>query len=306
MSTDETETALLRRGVLAALSAFTIWGFSPVFYHALGNASAFEILAHRVAWSLLLTFAVVSINNRTKALYRVFTDFRLLAWLLLSAFLVSLNWLVFIWAVNHAKALEASMGYFIFPIIMVALGRLFLCEILTRIQLFALFAVCLGVLNLLLAVGQLPWVALTLAISMGLYSLVRKRTPIDALLGLTVECFLLFPLAGIYLVYLYHSDQLIFANLSLGLDLLLASSALMTAVPLILFTASTRILKLGTVGMLQYINPTCQFLIAVFVLDEPFTRDHLITFSLIWLGLVVYSTESHRQMKRAIGNKKAA
>ena len=297
MTTDT--TTQLRKGVFAAVAAFLIWGGSPIFFKALGKASAFEILAHRVVWSLLFTFALLSISNRTMDLLKLFRNQRLLVWLFISACLVATNWVVFIWAVNHEKALEASMGYFIFPIVMVALGRLFLNELLSRLQWVALLAVCLGVINLLFSLGELPWVALTLATAMGLYGLVRKKTPVDALLGLTVECLLLSPMALLYLIMLYHDGTLIFANLSLNTDILLACSALMTAVPLILFTASTHILKLGTVGMLQYINPTSQFLIAVFLFSEPFTDTHLITFSLIWLGLGIYTFESQRQSRMA-------
>jgi chloramphenicol-sensitive protein RarD len=230
--------------------------------------------------------------------FRLIRNPRIMATLCVSAILVSVNWLGFIWAVNNGKALEASMGYFIMPIVMVLLGRIFLEEHLNRRQLLSLVLVCLGVLNILFTLNQLPWIALLLSVSFGFYSLVRKTVAVNSLAGLTMECLLLSPVAVIYLLYLGTQDQLVFGSRGLGLDLLLAASALMTALPLIFFTSAARRLRLGTVGLIQYINPTCQFMLAVFLFDEPFTRHHLHTFVLIWLGLAMFSLDSRQQMKR--------
>ena len=282
----------------AALAAFLIWGLSPVYYRAAGIASASEILAHRVVWSVLFTLCLITLSGQLRALLNLFRNARLLATLSISALLVSLNWLAFIWGVNNARALEASMGYFIFPILMVVLGRIFFDERLSRWQMLALLLVVLGVLNLLLRQQQLPCLALLLAMSMGLYSLVRKQAPVDALLGLTVECLLLFPLALAYLLSLRHSGELVFGTLGSGFDLLLAAAALMTALPLMLYTSATRLLRLGTVGLLQYINPSCQFLLAVFLFNEPFGRSNLYTFLLIWSGLAVFTLDSRRRLRK--------
>ena len=285
--------------------AFLIWGLSPLYYRAVGIAPATEVLAHRVVWSVLFTLILIAFSGRLGDLLRVFHNGRLLTTLSLSALLVSVNWLAFIWGVNNERALEASMGYFIFPIVMVALGRVFLEERLSGYQTVALLLVVLGVLNLLLRQQQLPWLALLLALSMGLYSLVRKRAPVDALLGLTVECLLLCPLAAGYLYYLAESGDLVFGTRGGGFDLLLAAAALMTALPLILYTSATRLLRLGTVGLLQYINPTCQFLLALFVFNEPFGRPYLYTFLLIWSGLLIFTLDSHRRLRRQNGAQTA-
>jgi chloramphenicol-sensitive protein RarD len=285
-------------GVAFALLAFSMWGFSPLFYRAIGEAPALEILAHRAVWSLLFTLALISISGQTMDFFRLIRNPRIMATLCVSAILVSVNWLGFIWAVNNGKALEASMGYFIMPIVMVLLGRIFLEEHLNRRQLLSLVLVCLGVLNILFTLNQLPWIALLLSVSFGFYSLVRKTVAVNSLAGLTMECLLLSPVAVIYLLYLGTQDQLVFGSRGLGLDLLLAASALMTALPLIFFTSAARRLRLGTVGLIQYINPTCQFMLAVFLFDEPFTRHHLHTFVLIWLGLAMFSLDSRQQMKR--------
>jgi chloramphenicol-sensitive protein RarD len=287
-----------RAGVVAALVAFLIWGMSPLYYRSVGLAPAMEILAHRVVWSVLFTLVLITVNGQLRKLLRIFLDARLLATLTVSSLLVSANWLTFIWGVNNGRALEASMGYFIFPIVMVGLGRVFLQERLNRAQIFALLLVVLGVTNLLVRQQQqLPWLALVLAISMGLYSLVRKQAPVDALLGLSVECLLLFPLAFAYLLILRQNGELVFGSLGGSFDLLLAASALMTALPLILYTSATRLLRLGTVGLLQYINPSCQFILAVFLFNEPFGSAYFYTFLLIWGGLAIFSLDTRRRWR---------
>ena len=280
--------------MLAATGAFLIWGFSPVYYRAVGVAPALEILSHRVVWSLVFTLLLVGLSGQLRQVLNLFRDARVVSTLFISSLLVSVNWLAFIWAVNNNRALEASMGYFVFPIVMVVLGGIFLKERLSFGQLAALLLVVSGVINLLLGYSRFPWIALLLAISMGFYGLVRKKVAVEALPGLTMECLLLSPVAVGYLITLYKGGELVFGSMGAGFDLLLACSALMTALPLILFTAATRILRLGTVGLLQYLNPTCQFLLAVLLFREPFTQAHLITFLLIWSGLVLFTLDSRK------------
>ena len=289
----------LYAGIAAAIGAFLLWGFSPIYYRAVGIASATEILAHRVVWSLLFTLALLMLSGRLRVFVSVLKHPRLMATLAFSALLVSVNWWIFIWAVNNESALEASMGYFIMPLVMVLLGRVFLAEQLTGPRWFALVLVSAGVLNMLLMLGHFPWIALSLAFSFGLYGLVRKQAPVDALLGLTVECLLLLPPAVAYLWTLADRHALVFGTLGIGFDLLLSASALMTALPLLLFTYSTKQLRFGTVGILQYLNPTCQFLLAVMLFGEPFTPAHLFTFGCIWSGLVIFTVDSHRQLRRS-------
>ncbi|MCW8975713.1 MAG: EamA family transporter RarD [Sedimenticola sp.] len=296
----------IKIGVASALSAFLIWGFSSLYYRAIGDAPALEIIAHRAIWSLLFTLILVAATGQIRIFARLFSDRRMLLTLLISSILVSVNWLGFIWAVNNGKALEASMGYFIMPIVMVVLGRIFLDERLSRNQLISLALVCLGVLNLLIAIQQLPWIALLLAISFGFYSLVRKKINVSALVGLTMECLFLAPIALIYLWLLHRNGTLVFGTLTIGFDLLLLGSGLMTALPLILFTSASKRLRLSTVGLLQYLNPTVQFLLAVFLFNEPFSIPHLITFSLIWIGLIVFSVDSRSQLKRASAARRLA
>lgn len=290
-----------RAGVISALLAFLIWGFSPIYYRAVESASALEILSHRVIWSLLFTLFLILLSGQQRILLNLFRNPRLLLLFFTSALLLGVNWLAFIWAVNSGQALEASMGYFIFPIVMLLLGRVFLEERLNRSQLLAVVLVLLGVLNLLVMQHQLPWIALLLAITMGLYSLLRKKIPVDSLLGLTVECLLLSPAAALYLAYLEGNNTLVFGTRGAALDLLLVGSVLVTALPLLLYNFSTRRLRLGTVGLIQYLSPSCQFLLAVLLFHEPFTHSHLYTFLLIWGGLLLFSLDSHRRLRRELG-----
>lgn len=291
--TIETDRAI-RLGVVSAVGAFLIWGFSPLYYKAIGAAPALEIIAHRALWSLFFTLFLVLLSGQLRVLVKLFSSPRIPLILFASSILVSVNWLGFIWAVNNGRALEASMGYFIMPIVMVLLGRLFLDERLNRYQILALLLVCLGVLNLLIAIQQLPWIALLLAISFGFYSLVRKQVAVSALVGLTVECLFLAPFALLYLAYLAQTGTLVFGTQDLSFDLILMGTGLMTALPLILFTSASKRLRLGTVGLIQYLNPTCQFLVALFIFREPFSQHHLNTFILIWIGLTIYTLDSRR------------
>ena len=293
--TDRTQ----KLGVLSAVGAFLIWGFSPLYYKVIGATPALEIIAHRALWSLFFTLLLVIFSGQTRTLLRLFGNARIPLILLLSSILVSVNWLGFIWAVNNDRTLEASMGYFIMPIVMVLLGRIFLDERLNRYQLISLLLVCLGVLNLLIALQQLPWIALLLAISFGFYSLLRKQVEVSALVGLTVECLFLSPFALGYLLYLERQDSLVFSTLGIAIDLMLVGTGLMTALPLLLFTSASKHLRLGTVGLIQYLNPTCQFLVALFIFHEPFSQHHLNTFTLIWIGLVIYTLDSRRARRQS-------
>lgn len=298
MNQPEASDRELKIGVLSALGAFFIWGLSPLYYRAIGEAPALEIIAHRAIWSLLFTLAMVAFSGQMRTLLALFRNYKIQLILLLSSLLVSVNWLGFIWAVNNGKALEASMGYFIMPIVMVLLGRLFLDERLNRNQVLSLLLVCLGVLNLLIALRQLPWIALLLSISFGFYSLVRKKVAVSALVGLTMECLFLAPMALVYLLILKQQDILVFGSREPSFDLLLIASGLVTALPLILFTSASKRLRLGTLGLLQYLNPTSQFLLALFLFNEPFSTHHLHTFILIWLGLAIFTLDSRNRMKR--------
>ena len=279
-------------GLLYAGSAFLIWGLSPVYWKALGAVPVLEITMHRVVWSFLFLVGLILLQRRWPEFAVVLKNGRMLLTLLSTAILVSANWLLYIWAVNNNYMLQASLGYYINPLVNVVLGLLFLRERLRRPQILAVMLAASGVLYLTISFGEFPWISLTLALSFGLYGLIRKVAPVGALVGLAVETMLLSPPAVIYLVYLNSQGADTILRVSLKLDLLLIGCAPLTAAPLLFFTLGAKRLYLSTLGLMQYIGPSGMFLLAVFYYNEPFSTTQIWTFVMIWAALVIYSTDS--------------
>jgi len=285
-------------GVVCASSAFLIWGVSPVYWKALKAVASFEIILHRIVWSFVLLVPLILVMRRWRDLMDVFKNYRNLLILLFTAVIIGGNWLLYVWAVNTDNLLQASLGYYISPLVNVLLGMVFLKERLRPPQILAVLLAAAGVLLLTIYYGEFPWIALALAISFGLYGLIRKTAPVGSLVGLAVETFWLAIPSLAYLVYLdSHGAGSIF-RVSLKVDLLLMGCALVTAIPLLFFTLGARRLYLSTVGLLQYISPSCMFLLAVFLFREPFAKAQVVTFIFIWTALAIYSTDSFRYYKR--------
>ncbi|MDX9886428.1 EamA family transporter RarD [Thauera sp.] len=287
--------------MLAALFAFIVWGLAPLYFRALGNVPPFEIVAHRVLWSALLLaglLAFVPFTGGFERVRAVWQQPRLLALLALTSLLTSSNWLVFIWSIDAGRLLEASLGYFINPLVSVALGAIFLGERLRPLQAVAVAVACAGVGWRVWQLGSPPWIPLFLAGTFGLYGLLRKRAPVDAVSGLFVETLLVAPLALIWLGWLYQHGTLSFGSGQLT-DWLLPLTGVITAVPLMMFAVGARRLPLATVGFLQYIAPSLNFLVAVLLFREPFDTTQLVGFGLIWLALAVYSADLLRAGRRA-------
>jgi chloramphenicol-sensitive protein RarD len=281
-------------GFLFGLTAYSMWGFFPLFFHLLRDVPSTEVLLHRVIWSFIFVFLLILVVRGQSRLWRTLQTPSLLRGLLLSSFLVSLNWLVFIWAVAQGRVLESSLGYFLTPLISVFLARVFLGETMNRAQLLAIMIAILGILWLLLRLGYLPWVSLVLAISFGLYGLVRKQLDVDTFTGLAVETGWLLPLAAAYWCYLASQQQDHFFQAIDSYAGLLVSSGLVTSMPLLFFAAAARRLSLTVVGFMMYVNPSLQFLVALFILGEAFNRDQFIGFCFIWSALVVFTLGSIR------------
>ena len=279
-------------GLMYAGSAFLIWGLSPVYWKAFGAVPALEIAMHRVVWSFLFLMCLILLQRRRNEFAGVLKNGRMLLILLSSAILVSGNWFLYIWAVNNNYLLQASLGYYINPLVNVVLGMVFLQERLRKPQIMAVLLAAGAVLYLTISYGELPWIALTLALSFGLYGLIRKVVPVGALVGLAVETMLLSPPAVIYLVYLNSQGADAIFRVSLTLDLLLIGCAPLTAVPLLFFTLGAKRIYLSTLGLIQYIGPSCMFLLAVYYYHEPFSAVQIWTFVMIWAALVIYSTDS--------------
>ncbi|MFM7121489.1 MAG: EamA family transporter RarD, partial [Gammaproteobacteria bacterium] len=274
-------------GVTLALSAYTIWGLAPLYFKALDFADAIEIVAHRVVWSVLLLFAVVNARGlwgEVRALGR-----NQLSWLAASGALIACNWGIFIWALQADRLVEVSLGYFINPLVNALLGVLFLRERLSRSQQWALVAAAVGVANEVVAVGVVPWMGLSLAVTFGCYGLVRKQTPVDSAVGLGVETVLLLPLALAWLLFDLHAGTGTLAAGGRSELALLALGGLVTVVPLMAFAGAARRLPLSSLGFFQYLAPTLSLLLAVLVYGEPFWLQQFVTFGAIWTGLIIFS-----------------
>lgn len=288
-STPQRRQDMARLGVIYGLAAYLTWGSFPVFFKALAGAAPLEIVCHRIFWSVVFLVTIVTVRRQLGQILLTISNLKTLLTLCGSTLLIATNWLVFIYAIQHDEVLQSSLGYFITPLISILLGFLFLRERLNRWQLLSVLLALAGVLNLTFHHGQVPWIALVLATSFGLYGLLRKVAKVEALIGLTVETLLLGPFALAYLVYLATGQNGAFLTGSLRLDLLLPLSGVVTAIPLLLFVAAARRLQLATIGFLQYITPSLHFALAVGLYNETFTRGHLLSFVCIWIGLGVYS-----------------
>ena len=282
------------RGVACGLSAYLIWGFFPLFFRTLAGVPPAEVLAHRILWAALLLLGLVMATGSGRQLRAAVTTPRTLAALCCSTVLICTNWFVFLHAVDSGQVLQTSLGYFITPLVSVLLGGLVLGERLRRLQAASVGLAVLGVAVQAWLVGEVPAIALVLAGAFGAYGLVRKLTGVRAVIGLTVEASLLSPFALAFMLYLWRSGESSFLVGDQSINLLLVLSGAVTAAPLILFGVAMLRLRLGTLGLLQYLVPTMHFLTAVFAFGEPFTGAHLVSFACIWTGLAIYTWDGLR------------
>jgi chloramphenicol-sensitive protein RarD len=275
-----------------------LWGLFPLYIKQIVQVPALEIVLHRSAWSLVFVFGLLAVLRRFAWLGPVLRQPRTLAVFALSALLLGANWLLYVWAVNAGRVLDASLGYFINPLVNVVMGYVVLKERPRPVQWAAVALAAAGVLWLAVGAGHLPWISLMLALSFGLYGLLRKTAPLGALEGLALETLLLAPLAVGGLLWLALQGQGHFARGSLAESLWLLAAGPFTAVPLLLFASGARRVSMATLGLLQYLGPSIQFLLGVFVYHEPFSASRGVGFVLIWAALAVYSAESWRLMRR--------
>lgn len=288
----------LAAGLASAVTAYLIWGLTPIYFKSLAMVPPFEILMHRIVWSFALLLPLMAITHRWPYFVNALKSPRLLLILMVSTLLVGTNWFLFIYAINTNRILQTSLGYYINPLVNVLLGMIFLGERLRRLQVLAVALAVVGVGYLTLYYGTFPGIALALAFSFAFYALVRKLAPVAAIEGLAVETLLLSVPALAFLMYLNQQGTGAIFRLGPRVDLLLMGTAAATAVPLLLFTFGARILKLTTIGFLQYIAPSCTFLLAVFIYHEPFRQAQLISFGLIWTALAIFSFDAFRYQQR--------
>ncbi|MCM8564355.1 EamA family transporter RarD [Thauera linaloolentis] len=286
--------------MIAALSAFSIWGLSPLYFKAIGSVPPFEIVAHRILWSVLFLAALLVFLPFTGGLARVrevCRQPRLLGLLTLTALLTGSNWLVFIWAIDAGRLLEATLGYFINPLVSIALGAVILGERLRPLQRLAVAIAVTGVAWRIWQLGTLPWIPLFLATTFGSYGLLRKRAPVEAVSGLFIETLLVAPLALAGLAWMHAAGTLSFGSHA-ATDWLLPLSGIITALPLLLFTTGARRLPLATIGFMQYLAPSLSFIIAIWLFREPFDAAQLVGFMLIWAALAIYSVDMVRAARQ--------
>jgi len=286
------------KGVAFGLSAYILWGCFPLFFALFQGVPAFEILIHRILWSCLFLVGLVTLLKRWAPIRKALTEPRRLGSVLGCALLIAINWGLYIYAVETRQVLQASLGYFMTPLVNVALGMLVLRETMHRLQAAAVGLATLAILIQLLLLGELPWISLGLAFSFGTYGLLRKQVPLDGLSGLFVETLLLLPLALLTLAWLVQVDLSHFLG-ETRTTLLLVASGVITALPLLAFAGAARRLRLATLGFLMYINPTIQFGIALLVFGEPLTAVQLATFALIWTALALYTWSAWQGRTRA-------
>ncbi|PUB15196.1 EamA family transporter RarD [Paenisporosarcina sp. OV554] len=282
-----------RQGVIWALGAYVVWGVLPIYWKWLGHVPSSEIITSRVIWAFVFTMLFVVIMRNSKLLL---VDIRTLwqnqkaFWsLFFASALISGNWFLYIWAVNNNHLVETSLGYYINPLISVMLGIFFLKERLTSAQKLAVVIALIGVIILTISYGRFPWLAMALAISFAIYGLMKKTIPLDAVRGLAIETLFILPFALIYYIYLFVSDQAIMFHNNLQTDILLVFTGAATAIPLVLFAKGAQRMPLYMVGFLQYIAPTCMLFLGVMIYDETFNAIDLLSFSLIWLALILFT-----------------
>jgi chloramphenicol-sensitive protein RarD len=279
------------KGVAALIAACTVWGLSGLFYKLLAHVPPIEILAHRTLWSLVFFTVLLMVQGRLGQLRLALGSPRSLAIVLFAALMISTNWFIFILSIQIGHATEASLGYYLFPLVAVVIGRVVFGERLSRMQAIAVGLATLAVTILTLGLGVAPWIALILSISFGLYGLVKKRLSAGPVVSVTAEVLVLAPIACIVLL-MAHRDGGGAFGADLTDSLLLMMSGILTAGPLMLFSYASKRVRMGTVGLIQYINPTLQFIVAVVIFLEPFQGWHVIAFALIWVALAIYSAAS--------------
>jgi chloramphenicol-sensitive protein RarD len=282
----------MNKGILYGIGAYVCWGFFPIYWKSLRQVPATQLIGHRILWSFLLLFVVI-LFSRQWGEFRKTINFKVIRIYSIAAVLIGINWLVYVWAVNANYIVETSLGYFINPLLSVLLGVIFLKERLRIAQWIPVILASIGVAYLSYVYGRLPYIALTLSVSFGLYGLVKKISPLGSLHGLTIETGILCLPALVYLIFVESNGTGAFLHTGLTSSLLMIGAGLVTTIPLLMFATAARLIPLWVVGLLQYIAPTLQFIIGVFIYKEPFSHEQLIGFSIVWTALIIFLVENY-------------
>ena len=281
-----------KQGIFFGLAAYVLWGILPVYWKALELVSPFEILSSRFMWSCVFVFLLIIFQKKwplfAKEVKQVFSNVKTGAAMVAAGITISFNWGTFIWAVNNGHIVETSMGYYINPLVSILFAVVFLRERLDKMQLAAITCAFIGVASMVYSFGKIPWVSLTMAFTFALYGLLKKILPVSALTSIMLETLLITPLALVYEYSLWQQGVSFYASGNLQVIMMLTGAGVVTAIPLLLFTAGARLLPLKIIGFLQYISPTLTLLIGVFVYNEAFTASHLLAFGWIWAALLLF------------------
>ena len=283
--------------LLAAVVAYCIWGFMPLFFRQLAGVPAIEIIAHRVIWAVPLLLVIMAFRTQLPEFWAAITSFKTLRWMMLSAVLISVNWLVYVWAVNNGLILAASLGYYLNPLLNVLVATVFLGEKLNRTQWVAVAIATLAVVVLASGAPETLWISLTLAASFCFYGVVRKFAPIGAIPGLALETTLLFPVALVAAFWFYAGSTPRGWGSDITTTCLLLAGGAITAVPLLLFATAARRMSYSVIGFIQYIGPTIQFLLGIFLYNETLSNVRLISFLLIWTALAIFSWDAIQRIR---------
>jgi len=294
---DSAERQLQRDGVLTALIAYVLWGVFPVYFKLVQTVPPTEVLVHRIVWAVPFGALILHVRRQWPEVRDAFASPSTLLWLALAALAISANWFIYIWAVQQEEVLQASLGYYINPLMYVIVGVLFLKERLRRPQVISVLLAAVGVTYLTIRGGEFPFVAVSLALLFTLYGVIRKQVAVGAMPGLFIETLLLFPFAIAWLGWLMLSKQAAFAGSTVSLSLLLALAGPLTVVPLLMFAVAARRLTLTVIGFMQFIAPTLQFIVGIFY-GEVLTTPHLVCFGCIWAAVAIFSVDAFYQQKR--------
>ena len=300
MTTSEANT--YKQGLMYTAGSYFLWGILPLYWKMIDNVSAEEILAHRIFWSFLFMLVLLTINKDWKNVIdsskRIVKKPILIVSLIISSLLISTNWFVYIWSVNNNHMIEASLGYYINPLISVLLGMIFFKEKLNLWQKVSMCVAALGVLIMTLYYGEVPWVAIILALSFGLYGLTKKMTKFSSAIGLTFETLVVTPIAAYYLLLIASNGESEFFAFHLSTNVLLIGAGIATAIPLLLFASGAQRIPLFMVGVLQYIAPTITLLIGILLYKEPFTSVEMVTFMFIWTALILFTLSNSKYFRK--------
>lgn len=292
------------QGYIYAVLAFSFWGLVPIYFKLISSVTPSEILAHRIIWSVVLLFGIILVSKQFGAFKLLIRDVSKIKYLILSSLLVSTNWLVFIWAVSHNMITESSLGYYINPLVNFMLGIVFFKDRPSFWQQIAIALAFLAIVYQVISIGSVPIISLALAFSFAFYGLIRKKINLPSVSGLYIETLILFPIALLYFLFLVSTGENAFVIPLNGVSYLLLLAGIITVIPLLWFNAAATKISLIHIGFFQYIGPTVSFLLAIFVYNEPLSKEKLVTFILIWIALLIFSVDAYFKKDREITQKK--